>query len=158
MPLKRHAALTPLSQDHHLGLLLVWKIKQGLKLSVEMERIVDYLLYFQKNHLEPHFRIEEDLIFPYLGKNDPMRMQAEQEHGLLRTQIEGIANDQEKNLALLKKFAETLEAHIRFEERKLFQHMQAELMEKDLAEMEKAVCEVHGKIMETWQDQFWVKK
>ncbi|HSJ67873.1 MAG TPA: hypothetical protein VK921_09370, partial [Anditalea sp.] len=57
-----------------------------------------------------------------------------------------------------KVFAETLESHIRFEERKLFQHMQAELMDKDLAEMEIAVNQVHEKFQENWSDQFWVKK
>lgn len=156
MPLKRHAALIPLSQDHHFGLLLVWKIKQGLKFGIVSQRMVDYLLYFQKEHLEPHFAIEEGLIFSYLGKNDSMRMQAEKEHELLRHQIAEISKGEENVTGLLKKFVETLEGHIRFEERKLFQHMQAELMEKDLQEMEQEVMKVHAKEADKWEDHFWV--
>jgi len=157
MPLKRHTALIPLSQDHHSGLLLVWKIRQGLKAGVDSSRVKNYIHYFAEQHLEPHFLIEEDLVFSYLGKNDSMRMQAEQEHELLRSQIQEIGEVNGATESILKKFAETLEAHIRFEERKLFQHMQAELMEKDLAEMEVAVMKVHGKFQESWDDQFWVK-
>jgi hemerythrin-like domain-containing protein len=158
MPLKRHTALIPLSQDHHDGLLLVWKIKQGLKAGVEGSRLIDYLNYFAKNHLEPHFLIEEELVFSYLGKNDSMRMQAEQEHELLRSQIREFEESEleyEKKLTL---FVQTLEGHIRFEERILFQHMQAELMEKDLSEMEAAISKVHDKFQEHWRDEFWVVK
>jgi len=158
MPLKRHTALIPLSQDHHGGLLLVWKIKQGLKAGVEGKRLIDYVDYFAENHLKPHFLIEEELVFPYLGKNDPMRMQAEGEHDILRGQLlninEGTGILEDK----LNSFIKTLEAHIRFEERKLFQHMQAELMEKDLTEMEAAVSKVHERFLENWTDEFWVLK
>jgi len=158
MPLKRHTALVPLSQDHHSGLLLVWKIKQGLKAGVEGSRLTDYIKYFSINHLEPHFLIEEELVFSYLGKNDSMRMQAEQEHELLRGQISSIGDENGILEEKLNSFIQTLEAHIRFEERKLFQHMQAELMDKDLAEMESAVSKVHEKYQENWADKFWLAK
>ena len=36
-PLKRHAGLVELSRDHHHGLLLSWKIRQGLKKEIEPE-------------------------------------------------------------------------------------------------------------------------
>ena len=32
-PIKRHDALKHFSRDHHFGLLLVWKIREGVKLS-----------------------------------------------------------------------------------------------------------------------------
>jgi len=38
-PIKRNEALKPLSRDHHHGLLLCWKIRQGIKLNIEPERI-----------------------------------------------------------------------------------------------------------------------
>lgn len=158
MPLKRHTALVPLSQDHHGGLLLVWKIRQGLKTGVDGGRLIDYIKYYAENHLEPHFLIEEELVFSYLGKNDSMRMQAEEEHMLLRSQIRKLVDRSGVLEDELNHFAKTLEAHIRFEERKLFQHMQAELMDKDLAEMESAVTKVHEKYQENWEDEFWVVK
>ena len=44
-PIKRHQALVSFSKDHHFGLLLVWKIKQGLNNAVFLELISNYILY-----------------------------------------------------------------------------------------------------------------
>lgn len=44
--IKRTKALQPLSRDHHHGLLLCWKIRQGIKLNVEPERIKNIWIGF----------------------------------------------------------------------------------------------------------------
>jgi hemerythrin-like domain-containing protein len=154
-PLKRHPALIPLSQDHHFGLLLVWKIRQGLEKRVKPDRITQYLDYYFTEHLEPHFLLEEEHIFSFLAKNDLMRKEAEQQHVDLRAKVRTILEETGRPIAELKEFAKELEAHIRFEERKLFQHMQVELMEDELSEMEEKVKSIHEKIQEDWKDQFW---
>ncbi|MFC4871457.1 hemerythrin domain-containing protein [Negadavirga shengliensis] len=154
-PLKRHPALIPLSQDHHFGLLLGWKIRRGIKKEVEKDRIVKYLDYYVSSHLEPHFQLEERFIFSFLAKNDLMRKEAEQQHVDLRNSVDRILSGSENAFADLEQFAEALDAHIRFEERKLFQHMQVELTEEDLAELESRVKRIHEKIKENWKDQFW---
>lgn len=41
--MKRHAALVQLSRDHHYGLLLCWKLKEGLKKEIEVERMSKYI-------------------------------------------------------------------------------------------------------------------
>lgn len=33
-PIKRNAAIVEFSKDHHFALLLVWKIREGLKKSI----------------------------------------------------------------------------------------------------------------------------
>lgn len=38
-PIKRHPSLQPLSREHHYGLLLSWKIREGFKREVPPERI-----------------------------------------------------------------------------------------------------------------------
>ncbi len=38
-PIKRSVALKPLSREHHHGLLLSWKIREGFNRNVEIERI-----------------------------------------------------------------------------------------------------------------------
>jgi hemerythrin-like domain-containing protein len=154
-PLKRHPALIPLSQDHHFGLLLGWKIRRGIKKEVEKDRIVKYLDYYVSSHLEPHFQLEERFIFSFLAKNDLMRKEAEQQHVDLRNSVDRILSGSENALSDLEQFAEALDAHIRFEERKLFQHMQVELTEEDLAELESRVKQIHEKTKENWKDQFW---
>jgi hypothetical protein len=45
-PLKRHAALQPLSREHHHGLLLGWKIRTGLSNGAPLERIKAYADWF----------------------------------------------------------------------------------------------------------------
>lgn len=42
-PIKRHTALKPLSREHHHGLLLSWKIREGLKRNIEIPRIKKYI-------------------------------------------------------------------------------------------------------------------
>ncbi len=155
-PLKRHAALIPLSQDHHFGLLLSWKIRQGLNREVETNRIVDYLDYFVQNHLEPHFQMEEEVLFSFLAKNDLMRKEAEEQHASIRKNYQQIIKAG-GDIPQLSEFADELEAHIRFEERKLFQYMQVELLEEDLEKMEESIHAIHQKVQEDWSDEFWGK-
>jgi len=155
-PLKRHAALVPLSQDHHFGLLLVWKIRKGLKVGFEKHRIADYLEYFFESHLEPHFELEEKQLFPFLPEEDLHRKKVEMEHQELRDLRTSIASSDKATVGdQLEKFCQDLEAHIRFEERELFQHMQAVLDADQLEELEEKVHSIHEKVEDTWEDQFW---
>jgi hemerythrin-like domain-containing protein len=156
-PIKRHPALIPVSQDHHFGLLLVWKIRKGIDKEIETERIKKYLNYFMGEHLEAHFQMEENVLFSYLAKNDLLRKQAEQQHQQLRQKQQEIVTHENVPVDLLSDFADELESHIRFEERKLFQHMQKELSENVLEELEIAIKKIHEKVVEDWQDEFWVR-
>ena len=47
-PLKRSQYLAPLSREHHETLLFTWKIKQGLSLKIELDRIVSFCNWFLK--------------------------------------------------------------------------------------------------------------
>lgn len=51
-PQKRHQAIVSFSKDHHFGLLLVWKIRQGLNKAVNPERISNYVTFFLKKTLK----------------------------------------------------------------------------------------------------------
>ena len=67
-PIKRHESLKSLSHDHHHGLLLCWKIRTGFKKQIEINRIKFYTDWFFRNHLSPHFDLEEKYVFPVLGQ------------------------------------------------------------------------------------------
>ncbi|MDN3690093.1 hemerythrin domain-containing protein [Cyclobacterium jeungdonense] len=153
-PLKRHSSLIPFSQDHHFGLLLSWKICQGIRKDVDTKRIVDYLDYFVQHHLEPHFQLEEKLLFSFLAKNDLLRKEAEEQHASIRSSYEQIF-EKRGDKDRLTRFADELKAHIRFEERKLFQYMQVELVEEDLEILKENVEDMHQKVQEEWEDPFW---
>ncbi|MCB9339025.1 MAG: hemerythrin domain-containing protein [Lewinellaceae bacterium] len=151
-PIKRHTALQPLSREHHHGLLLSWKIRQGLKLNIEPARIKKYTDWFWENHLQQHFEFEEKFIFPILDEGDKMVKRAKKEHGRLRRLFTSPKQPIEVNLSLIE---EELVAHIRFEERILFNEIQKIANEKQLALLEK----IHQKMpkTETWEDEFWAK-
>ncbi len=155
-PIKRHKALIAFSRDHHFGLLLVWKIKQGLANGIAPERISNYVLYSFENDLQPHFREEEHILFPLLPADNPLRQRAEHDHVVIQDMV--LELDQDKtNKELLFRFEEKLDEHIRFEERKLFVYMQQTLPDEKLQ-----VVITHGssrknEIDENWKDIFWVK-
>lgn len=149
-PLKRHPALHHLSHDHHHGLLLCWKIRQGFKLEVEPDRMKTYCEWFWGNHLQAHFEEEEKLIFPVLSTDDPMIKQAMSEHKRLRKLFSTWENP-EKTLGQIE---EELEKHIRFEERVLFPVIQEKASPIQLEEIA-----AHGereKFVENGEDTFWI--
>lgn len=157
-PLKRHPALIPLSQDHHFGLLLSWKIRQGIQKGIDYRRIKEYLKYFMLEHLEVHFHVEEETLFTYLAKNDLLRKEAESQHESLRALFWKIDREEKVLENDLRQFADDLEKHIRFEERKLFPYIQVELPETELAEFQQKMEDSHEKVQEVWHDEFWLKR
>ncbi len=155
-PIKRHQALVSFSKEHHFGLLLVWKIRQGLANAISAERISKYVLFFFNEDLKIHFKEEEELLFSKLPATDTLRIQAEEEHKeiyRLTTAITQTANDEK----LLRQFADTLEKHIRFEERTLFNHLQSHLSVEELEEISTRFSNAVD-LDSKWEDNFWVRK
>ena len=64
--MKRNENIVLLSRDHHFGLLHAWKIKQGLKKGVALERIATYIIFHWQHNQEAHFLEEEKFLFPYI--------------------------------------------------------------------------------------------
>jgi hypothetical protein len=52
-PIKRTSSLISYSKEHHFGLLLVWKIRQGIKREIITERIANYIPV-SYTHLRAH--------------------------------------------------------------------------------------------------------
>src|SRR5688500_13232008 len=119
-PIKRHKTLRPLSREHHDGLLLCWKIRRGIQKSAEPERIASYVRHFYTHHLQPHFRVEEEHVFPVLGNGHSMVQQAMDEHSRIRS----LVAMKEPDNSALDLLQQQLEKHIRFEERVMFQEIQ----------------------------------
>ncbi|SFF77084.1 hypothetical protein SAMN04488033_10879 [Salegentibacter agarivorans] len=149
-PIKRHEALKPLSREHHHGLLLCWKIRQGVKKEVEVARIKAYTEWFKIHYLDPHFEAEEEHIFPVLGNDHELVKRALKEHRRLKRLF---SQDTEVEIAL-NNIEEELDSHIRFEERVLFNEIQEVASAEQLANIEKH----HNGIQfsdDDWQDHFW---
>lgn len=156
-PIKRSLWLMPLSREHHAGLQCAWKIREGLKYGVETDRIWRYILYFWENHLSSHFRAEEELL--YNASEDALCKQALTEHAEMRELIGRINEDGDEDVSLYKQFADSMEAHIRLEERQLFPLLEATLSSDKLAEIGAALAEEHGTVFQDqYPDEFWVRK
>ncbi len=147
-PLKRHKSIVPLSKDHHQALLLCWKIRTGFKKNIEPQRIKSYSNWFWKNHIQPHFNIEEKHVFPVLGNELDLIKKALAEHRSLKKLFEA-ETDINKNLSLI---VEELENHVRFEERILFGEIQKVATDEALKNIE---IYHQGNFCDDWEDEFW---
>lgn len=147
-PIKRHKSIVPLSKDHHLALLLSWKIRTGFKKNIDPKRIKTYSNWFWKNHVQEHFEIEEKYVFPILGNEHPLIKKALAEHHRLKKLFES-ENEINNNLSLIE---EELEDHVRFEERILFSEIQKVATEEELKNIE-----IHhqNNFCDDWKDEFW---
>lgn len=146
-PMKRDESLKSLSRDHHQGLLLCWKIRTGLK-KTDHARVKNYTDYFFREHLLPHFKLEEKYIFPLLGEESTLVQKAVLDHHRLRTLFEENVNV----LQALIQIEVELEKHIRFEERILFKELQRMYSEEELLKLIQMPETEHE---DTWEDKFW---
>lgn len=151
-PQKRHASLQPLSREHHQALLLCWKFRQGFNKGVEPERMMKYASWFWATYLAPHFKAEEEVFFPILPKDHPAVIKALKQHKELKSMF----NSTDSDVAYtLRQIAFELEQHIRFEERDLFNEIQAAASPEQLEELKRLHTE--EKFSENIEDMFWVE-
>ncbi len=144
--MKRHKALHSLSQEHHHGLMLAQLIKAGSPeykgLPKTLEDKKSYTINFFKEDLVPHFQKEEDILFPASrGKTEEIDKQIDElidQHKKIYSFIDKLekSDSVQKDLDELGRL---LEAHIRKEERKLFQMIQKELSAAELEKLENEI-------------------
>lgn len=105
--MKRHPALVRLSHDHHHTLAWARKLRRGESAGFDE---------FRREHVARHFREEEELVFPLLTEfcAEPPEALA---HALLDHQRIRAA-------PASPELGELLEAHVRLEERELFELLQ----------------------------------
>lgn len=148
-PVKRNAALQPLSREHHHALLLCWKIKYGFAKDIAVERIKAYADWFYQNHLAPHFELEEKYIYPILGGGNALIQQALEEHRFLEDLFSDTSNLEKS----LKQIQIELEKHIRFEERIIFNEIQTAATPSELDRIERAHSD--ERFVDNLSDIFW---
>lgn len=143
--MKRHPALTPLSREHHLLLVLAQVLKQDVPAYKNMPTTPDeqreYALDQYITLIEPHFAWEEKVLLPlanrYGHKLQRMVSQVRVEHQSLRKAFEQLTSADTAELPqLLDLLGRELAANVRFEERVLFQKMQELLPETAWISME----------------------
>ena len=148
-PLKRHKALQNLSREHHDGLVFALRLQKGVAKKADLKSMEAYAEWFWKDHLEPHFRMEEVHLFPKYGLDQKLVKIAINQHRSLKALL-GIES---KSYEDFQKIYTLLQQHIRIEERELFMQIQNELDETELAEFE--TIHTSQNSCENWLDRFW---
>ncbi len=124
--MKRDPRLRGLSSEHHQALVLArsftelaeaaaWSIEEAEGLGRRFDR-----------ELEPHFRVEEEVLLPALRAAGAAALveRTEADHAFLRTSV---AAARTGVVAAARAFGERLHEHVRFEERELFPACEATL-------------------------------
>lgn len=153
-PIKRHNALQSISHDHHHALLVSWKIRMGLKKSIDPQRIKQFCDFFFESHLADHFALEEEYLFPILGPRHELIIKALADHHML-SQLFAQKHVDANTLSRIEK---ELEEHIRFEERVLFREIQEKATEEQFNLLAAAYPGDKDDIknIERWDDAFWL--
>jgi hemerythrin-like domain-containing protein len=151
-PIKRNENIVKLSRDHHASLLFCWKIRQGIKHHIDLDRMINYVRYFWTQHFAPHFGEEEAFLFAPL-KDDKVQ-RALDDHKQIKASIEtmdrlGIQDREGKLLQL----ADMVDEHVRYEERILFPHLELSLSDEQLTQIGTQISD--EPLLDTYQDAFW---
>jgi hemerythrin-like domain-containing protein len=137
--MKRHDNLQPISRQHHNLLLGCLLLKKGVRKKADLQVMQDFIKQLWKTDLSRHVALEEKNLLPFLMRYPSLHCYAailHNEHELIERIYERNSNGQisYRNVEIL---AETLEHHIRFEERVLFERLQLQLPD----EIDKIVVE-----------------
>lgn len=152
MALKRHQALQDYSREHHDELLLVWKIREGIRKNISGERIKEYCINHYNELTSLHMQKEENYILTKLPEQDEDRIKILNDHEAIKKLIQLLSEDSSVNYDLLSEFAVKLEAHIRYEERTFFPKLQETLSDDDIKSMQPSEEKLKECI---WKDPFW---
>jgi hypothetical protein len=116
--MKRTAYLRDLSSDHHHALRLTRDIRNYGNDEQGRQELVRMVCKEYREKLLPHFIVEEYTIVPVLYVLGEWQLadQVLEEHHLLNGLVEKLEESQ-----VLERFAEALQAHVRFEERSVFE-------------------------------------
>src|SRR5687768_121192 len=139
----RHSALIPLSHDHHLGLMAAQRLKRGDTAYKRSSSIEESVAELWRTELADHFEQEERFLFAVETSDEIRAMirRAIDEHARIRDLVERIGRGEEV-AASARELGTLLDAHIRFEERELFERMQTTIDERVLNETAAAMASV----------------
>lgn len=142
--MRRHKSIINLSHDHHQGLVLAQLIRKNApqykNLPNTIEGKVEYTLNEYRTGLLPHFKKEEEILFPFvkdIDENlDKTIEQLLDEHKRINYLVGQIEKNDEKE-KYLDELGDLLTHHIRKEERELFDSIQNILTEEELNNLDK---------------------
>jgi hemerythrin-like domain-containing protein len=144
-PLVRHESLRPLSRDHYQGLVQAQRLMSvGAAVTHHPYALLEDFLAKWKGEISIHFDDEERLL-PSLITCDADKQRLFDEHEALRTMTARLADDLERGAYdpdLVKRTGRLLHDHIRWEERVLFEGIQASSSPEQLQALTEATARI----------------
>ncbi len=122
--MKRIPALVELSREHHGALKLARAAQAAAADSLpERQRLAARIRQLYASELDAHFRVEEQQLLPRLTQAgaDALVRRTQAEHDALRALVAAL---EQADADLLARFGVLMQAHVRFEERELFEAFQ----------------------------------
>jgi iron-sulfur cluster repair protein YtfE (RIC family) len=149
---RRHDSLIPLSREHQYALMLCLRIHRGLidhktdKKWLQMK--AGQAVSFFEGELAAHFQAEEEVLFPPMRDLSGASRIIDEllaEHEQMRRLVDQLGQiDLTSISSTLKEFADTLEAHIRKEERELFPIYEQQASPGVIVMVERAILSLIG--------------
>jgi hemerythrin-like domain-containing protein len=135
----RDPNLIPLSRQHHHALALCVRLDRALQAGpIDARAWQEEIALHFAQEVSFHFAAEEAEIFPLAARFESLKPLVDEliaEHAVLRDLFARAASSSLADPALLAEFTSKLTAHIRKEERQLFEGMQGALSAVELDEM-----------------------
>jgi len=160
---KRNQSLVALSHDHHHGLALALRLKQGDKALLnegwthDRREQANRVLRFYNQELRHHFYAEERALFPAMQKHMPeatsLIAPLLTEHRMMENLVASLESAQHEQLELLLvELGDVLERHIRSEERELFALYQSAVSDELDAQIGREVSAAHDESLSRGRD------
>ena len=153
----RHSALIPLSHDHHHILVLALRLKKRGPATLRdvwptsVAEQVKNVLYIAEHDIRPHFRIEEELLFPAIVEGASQQRHRDlirdliEDHRAIEELLGRLISGSEATLGdTLYQLGILIEAHVRKEERGIFQYIHECVSPEQLADLQARIHEAHS--------------
>ena len=125
-------------------------------MNISFDRIKKYMQYFWLQCMQPHFLEEENFLFNSV--EDEKVKKALSDHRQIEVLISDAMVAEETNVSeQLSKLANLVEAHVRYEERELFPHLEKELGATQLKHIGEQLNQT-SLSEDDFEDAFWATK
>lgn len=155
-PIKRNENLVPISREHHATLLFCWKLRQGVKKEISVDRMARYIQWFYDDHMLAHFRTEEQYLFT--DHSDPKILKGLKDHQDILSQVNHILSSGRGDYENILHLADTVDKHTRYEERELFPYLEKKFNQNELTKIGLDLHREEHTAKEEYDDEFWSTK
>lgn len=143
--------LQPLSHEHVCGAAFIGRVRNGID-KIADERLRNYVLWYWKNHIRPHFFQEEKILLPYMDAGNTLSVKLKEDHTCIRQLV--LSLDQHADRQSFIMLCDLIDEHVRFEEKELFTWLEAHLEEDILNAINRQLL-AHPVETSEWNDCFW---